>query len=311
MALTAFFIFFVARGCVATQEATEVRKYVMASNSLLTDSSNLGRERLQPLLLESGGEPGQLNEEAMQEVVDQAQRLYQQAEENREVPPEFQEANNYLVSTLGVRATATERLQRALSGDAGGFGEALTATVEDYRTSDSLAQEHYFSASEDALEEAGQQEDRNYLEEPRAFMNYRELGFDEAVAQETGSDPNALHGVEIAGVQVAGQQLFAGGTVVLSGAQEPIFTVAVTNSGEVAETNVPVEVVLNTQAERQSNSETIENIEPGAEASVVEIGGFRPGELNETAEVVVEAGPVEYEELTDNNVLVGFVTFGL
>ena len=44
---------------------------------------------------------------------------------------------------------------------------------------------------------------------------------------------------------------------------------------------------------------------------MVEIGGFRPGELDETAEVSVEAGPVEYEELTDDNILTGWVTFGL
>ena len=315
LALAVFFIFFVARGCVATQEATEVRKYVTGSNSLLTDSSNLGREKLQPLLQQSNGEPGQIDEEAMDQVVEQSGRLYQQAEENGEVPPEFDEANNYLVSTLGVRATATRQLQRALSGDTGGSGNALSAAIEDYRTSDSLAQQHYFPASENALEEAGQQEDRNYLEEPRAFMNYRDLGFDESGATagdgETGGDPNALHDVHVSGVEVAGQQLSADGTVVLSGPQEPVFTVAVTNSGEVAEKNVPVEVVLDTRAGRQANSERIKNTQPGAEASVVKISGFRPGELDEAAEVFVEAGPVEYEELTDDNVLTGWVTFGL
>jgi hypothetical protein len=43
----------------------------------------------------------------------------------------------------------------------------------------------------------------------------------------------------------------------------------------------------------------------------VEVGGFRPGELDETAEVTVEAGPVKYEELLDNNTLTGMVTFGM
>jgi hypothetical protein len=43
----------------------------------------------------------------------------------------------------------------------------------------------------------------------------------------------------------------------------------------------------------------------------VEVGGFIPGELDETARVTVEAGPVEYEKTTDNNTLVGTVTFGL
>ena len=43
----------------------------------------------------------------------------------------------------------------------------------------------------------------------------------------------------------------------------------------------------------------------------MEVGGFKPGELDETAEVTVEAGPVEYEELLDNNTLTGSITFGL
>ena len=254
---------------MATQEATGVRKYVMEANSLLTDSSNLGREKLQPLLQRSNRGPGQIDEEAMGQVVEQSEHLYQQAQENSEVPPEFEEANNYLVSTLGVRATATRQLQRTLSDDAGGSGGAISAAVEDYRTSDNLAQQHYFSASENALKRAGQQEDRNYLEEPRAFINYRDLSLDEA-----GATPNALHGVEI------------------------------------AEREVPVKVVSDTQAGRQANSERIRDIQPSAEASVVETGGFRPGESDETAEVV-EAGPVEYEELTDNNILNGWLTFGL
>ena len=205
LALAVFFIFSAARGCVATQEATEVRKYVTGSNSLLTDSSNLGREKLQPLLQQSNGEPGQIDEEAINQVVEQSERLYRQAQENSEVPPEFDEANNYLVSTLGVRATATRQLQRTLSGNTGGSGDALSAAVEDYQTSDSLAQQHYFPASENALEDAGHQEDRNYLEEPRAFMNYRDLGLDEAGAGETGGGPNVLHDLRISGGEVAGR----------------------------------------------------------------------------------------------------------
>ena len=43
----------------------------------------------------------------------------------------------------------------------------------------------------------------------------------------------------------------------------------------------------------------------------MQLGGFIPGELNETAPATVEAGPVEYEKMTDNNKLSGTVTFGL
>ena len=46
-------------------------------------------------------------------------------------------------------------------------------------------------------------------------------------------------------------------------------------------------------------------------AATVEVGGFLPGELDETAEVTVEAGPVKYEENPNNNTLTGTVTFGI
>lgn len=307
------FIFFVGRGCLATQEATQVRKYVMSSNDLLADSSNLGREKLQPLIQSAGGDPAQLDREALDQAVEEARGLYQLSLENDEVPTEFERAHPYLESTLGIRLSATERLGRAAAGDPGTFNEALATAVEDYRTSDSIAINHYFPASNAAIEQAGQQEDRRHLEEPRPFMDYGELGFDAATtaaSSQVRADPNALHGVEIGGVVVAGQQLFQGGTVVLGGSAEPVFAVTVTNAGEVAEANVPVEVVLNTQAERQSNSQNIAQVEPGGMATV-EVGGFRPGELNETAEVTVEAGPVEYEELLDDNTLTGWITFGL
>jgi hypothetical protein len=45
--------------------------------------------------------------------------------------------------------------------------------------------------------------------------------------------------------------------------------------------------------------------------ATVKVGGFLPGELDETAEVTVEVGPVKYEELTNNNTLTGTVTFGI
>jgi hypothetical protein len=98
--------------------------------------------------------------------------------------------------------------------------------------------------------------------------------------------------------------------VVLSGADEPIFAVTVANGGETTESAVDVEVILNTSAERQSKSVTIERIDP-KKAVTMEVGGFIPGELDETARATVEAGPVEYEKTLDNNTLTGTVTFGL
>ena len=305
------FIFFVARGCVATQESTQVRKYVTSADSVLTDSSNAGRGELQGTLSNSGGDPGMVDEEALAGVAHQSDRYYTQALQNDEVPPEFEDAQPYLISALGVRKEATENLASAATGSGNGFGDALATAVEDFRTSDSIIANHYIPAVRESLEQAGQTGDGGYLEEPRPFMDYREIGFDAASAASTGrSDPSAVHGVQIDAVTVAGRPLAPGGNVVLTGGDEPTFAVTVANGGEVPESAVDVEVILNTDAERQSKNATVPRIEPKGTATV-EIGGFIPGALNEAVETTVEAGPVKYEKTTDNNTLQGSVTFGL
>jgi len=306
------FIFFVARGCVATQESTQVRKYVTNADSLLSESSNTGNERLQPALQNAGGDPAKLDTAVLEGVARNSESLYLRALENEEVPPEFQDAHHYLVSSLGIRARATRQLAGAATGDGGSFTGALAQAVQDYRLSDGIVRDHYLPAVQEALVEVGQQRDQEYLDEPDPFMDYEEVGFDAAApaAGAVQDDPNALHGVEIAGVEVAGQPLYQDGNVVLTGSDEPVFSVTVKNGGETPETGVDVEVILNTSAERQAKTATIGQMRAKGTATV-EVGGFKPGELDETAEVTVETGPVKYEEFLDNNTLKGTITFGL
>lgn len=301
-----------AKGCVAAQESTQVRKYVTSADSTLSDSANLGREDLQGTLAGAAEDPASIDADALGSASDKARTYYLDALQNQEVPPGFEDAHHYMVSALGIRAEALGSLAGAAGGEPAEFGEALAASVEDFKLSDAVVRDHYIPASEEALEDSGKREDRNYLYEPEPFMDYGALGLEtEATgAAPAPSDPNALHGVEIFAVEVGGQPLYAGGNAVLTGSAEPVFIVTVTNGGEVPETGVPVEVVLNTMAERQALSARIERIEPGGLATV-EIKGFKPGQLNETAEATVSVGPVEYEQNEDNNALTGTVTFGL
>jgi hypothetical protein len=307
------FIFFVARGCVATQEATQVRKYVTNADSLLSESSNAGNEQLQGTLRRAGGDPANLDGGALDRVAETSESLYLQALTNEEVPPEFEDAHHYLVSALGIRARATDQLVVAAAGGAESLPGTLATTVEDLRISDGVIRNHYLPEVHDALEESDQQRDLGYLSEPEPFMDYEEVGFKvtPAAVGAARDDPNALHGVQISAVEVAGQPLYQNGNVVLTGSDEPIFFVTVTNGGEVPESGVDVEVVLNTRAERQAQTATIGQMRANGGKATVQVGGFLPGELDETAEVTVEAKPVKYEELLDNNTLTGTVTFGL
>src|SRR3712207_877671 len=139
---------------------------------------------------------------------------------------------------------------------------------------------HYIPEVHEALDEAGQSGDQGYLEEPEPFMDYEQTGFDaasQAGAAAARSDPSALHGVQISAVEVAGRPLYAGGNVVLTGADEPTFAVTVSNGGETPETAVSVEVILNTRAERQSQSASLERLEPNGGAARAIGRGARGG----------------------------------
>ena len=241
-------------------------------------------------------------------MANRSENQYLQALSQEEIPPEFDDTHHYVVTALGIRSEATVKLAQAASGD--GFEGDLATAVEDYRTSDSIVANHYLPAVRHSLEVAGQTSDQAYLQEPQSFMDYGALGFDAApVSGSATTDPNALHGVQVTAVRVAGKPLYENDNVVLTGADEPTFTVTVGNGGEVPETNVDVEVV-STQRRAPAQSETIARLEP-KKATTVQVGGFIPGELDETARVTVEVGPVEYERTTANNTLSGTVTFGI
>jgi len=305
------FIFFVARSCVAAQEATQIRKYITSADSTLSDSANVGNEELQSMLLSAIKDPANLDTVVVSRAADATRKGYLDALRNRDVPPEFEDAHHYMVTALGIRAAATGNLSEAAQGDREKFGEALSSAVEDYKLSDAIILNHYVPDSEKALSESGRRSEQSYLYEPRPFMDYEALGLSSsALGSSAPDDPSAPHDLRIFSVQVAGRPLYPGGDVILTGSDELVFSVTVSNGGGVAETGVPVEVVLNTRAERQAVPATIERIEPSGQASV-EIRGFKPGEFNETAEVSVKTGPVKYEQNEADNALAGTVTFGI
>jgi hypothetical protein len=305
------FIFFGARSCVATQEATQIRKYITSADSTLSDSENAGNEELQGALQD----PANPDTAAIDRAADATRKGYQDALRNEEIPPEFEDAHHYSITALGIRAAATEELAEAAKGDHEGFEESITSAVEDYKFSDVLDFDHYVPASSRALEEADRMGDRSYLHEPKPFMDYEALGLSSGSPQSPSAssapeDPSASRNLRVLGVQLAGRPLPSGGNMILTGSDELVFSVSVSNAGEAAETNVPVEVVLNTRAERQAVPTTIERVEPGG-AATVEVRGFKPGELDETAEASIRVGPVRYERSEEDNTLTGTVTFGI
>ncbi|MBX6762847.1 MAG: hypothetical protein IRY88_04105 [Rubrobacteraceae bacterium] len=301
---TAGVILFVVRGCVATQHATGIRKYVATSDSILTESRRLGSGRLQRALKDAtAGRLSSRDREDLREAAARSRELYERTLLSQDVPRRFVRAHHYLQSALGMRARETERLASAASEGKARLRRVLSNSVAGYRMSDAVISDYYMPAVKDVLREEGQiNEDAAIIYRPEPFVDYGALGF--------GGGGGSSHGVAISGVRVGGRPLYAGGTVVLKGADRPVFAVEVANEGRAAETGVPVEVVLEGETGRQIHTARIRRIPPGGSVTVT-IDGFRPGLVNETDDVRVEAGPVRGERYTENNTLAGKLTFGI
>nr|MDQ3841227.1 hypothetical protein [Actinomycetota bacterium] len=148
---------------MAAQESTQIRKYITSADSTLSDSANVGNEQLQGTLVNALKDPANLDAAAINRAADATRKGYLDALRNEEVPPEFETAHHYMVTALGVRATATENLSEAAKGDRAEFGEVLSSAAEDYKLSDAIIRNHYVPASEEALRSSGRRSDQNYL----------------------------------------------------------------------------------------------------------------------------------------------------
>ena len=193
---------------MATQEATQIRKYITSVDSTLSDSENAGNEELQGALKD----PADPDTAAIDRAADATRKGYKDALRNEGIPPEFEDAHHYAVTALGIRATATEELAEAARGDLEDFEDSIASAVEDYKFSDAIIFNHYVPASERALEEADRVSDRSYLHEPKPCMDYEALGLSSGSPQSSSSssalfvpeDPSTLRNLRILRVQHAG-----------------------------------------------------------------------------------------------------------
>ena len=166
-----FLIFFVAKGCVAAQESTQIRKYVTSADSTLSDSANLGREELQGALAGAAEDPGTMDAAALGSASDKARTYYLDALRNQEVPPGFEDAHHYMVSALGVRAEAVEDLASAAGGEPAEAGETPPASVGDFKLNDAIVRALDVPASKVAVVDLGNGGSRTKSYEPQPCMS--------------------------------------------------------------------------------------------------------------------------------------------
>ncbi|WP_273844937.1 hypothetical protein [Rubrobacter calidifluminis] len=299
-------ILLVVRGCVATQQATGIRKYVATSDSILLESQHLGNGRLQRALEDaSDGRVSSRHREDLRWSAERSRELYERTLASQKVPRRFAQVHHYLQSALGIRARATGRIARAASGSRERLRSALSSGLRDYKMSDAVISHYYMPAVREVLREEGQiNEDDAIIYHPAPFVDYGASGLG------GGRREGAAHGVRISGVSVGGHPLYPGGTVILKGADRPVFRIEVANDGGMVEDGVPVEISVAGGVESQVRTARIRRIEPGRTETVT-LGGFKPGVVDETSRVRVEVGPVRYEQYTRDNTLSGRLTFGI
>ena len=84
------FVFFVGKSCVAAQKSTEIRKYITSADSILSDSTNVGNEALQPVISGTLEDSENQDAAAMDRASDETRKGYLDALRKEGVPPEFE-----------------------------------------------------------------------------------------------------------------------------------------------------------------------------------------------------------------------------
>lgn len=134
-----------------------------------------------------------------------------------------------------------------------------------------------------------------------------------ALLKSTGN-LQAVHGIAVAKVVAKpnDKQLNEGGTYNLTASDGLSFDVTVENQGNMSEKNVQVVVTLLSPESTtpQKVKVTIPELKP-KEQSVINVKGINPSAYGQTALLRVEAGPVQGEKVTSNNVIEAHVIFTL
>jgi hypothetical protein len=302
------------RGCLDARKERALKDYVRDVDALAQESHDQG-EALFGLLSGPGGQDQEvdvtnsLNTFRVQsaQLVDRARSL--------DHPGDVDEANSYLVESLGFRSDGVARIADNLPTALGDQDQRegtrrVTAQMQALLASDVIYFQRFLPRLVSALEAEDIQGEVRVPSNPDLRfvpdIEWLDPAFvaDRVSSVRTGEDSAAapgLHGNGLGTVTLGGQALTPGEPTTITLSDELAFEVQVANQGDNTETDVNVLVTVGEGDDAISLEEPLDSIAAG-ETKTVTVALEEQPPTGQTVPIEIEVEPVPGEEMTDNNV---------
>lgn len=310
-------IVLLVNGCLKRGKQQALESYGHNVNQIAQTSESQVAKPLFTTLSGAGSKSALAVEVQVDQLRRQAQELAERAK-GLSVPSQMTAAQRNLLLALDMRVEGLTKvaslIREALGGQAQQASTKIAGAMEIFLASDVIYSQRVTPLLQQALTAGG------VSSQPTTASRFLpNLGWltpatvqskitGSAVAG-TGAVAPGTHGHSLAGVSVGTNKLAPSPTPNrVSGGANPTFTVMVENAGSNPETNVKVDVSVETEGKTLSASHVINKTEPGSTSNVdIPVNGVT---LGSASRVTVSIEPVPGETDTENNKGTYLVIFG-
>jgi hypothetical protein len=310
-------IVLLVNGCLKSQKTQALKDYTHNVSRIVTESDQQVSTPLFAALSNASSKPALNVETQVNQLHLEAEKQATQAK-GLSVPGEMDSAQRDLLLSLDLRAEGVEKvanlLRTALGGQAKQASTAIAGDMENFLASDVIYSQRVAPLIEQTLKAGGAEGQTvasthflpniGWLEPSTVQARITGQAASSSSAPVTGNHGSALKGVSVGASTLEPEPTLNH----IGGGSNPIFTVAVENSGEFPETNVKVDVTVTAAGKQYASSHTIEKTEPGKTVNAnVSVTGV-PLSVASKIEVKIEAVPGEND--TENNKNTYLAIFG-
>jgi hypothetical protein len=302
----------IVNGCLKSQKQQSLKDYNRSVSQLAQESDEQVFHPLFAALAGANGKPALNVEEQIDQLRIQAQTIGGQAK-SLSVPGEMTGAQSALLTALDLRAEGMTKLAAQLPAALGGQGKQASTLVagdmELFLASDVIFSQRVVPLIQQTLASNGisglststsrSLPNLGWLDPNTTLSRLTGQG---SSSSQSGQPVTGNHGSALKAVNVGTNALSPEPTLNhISGGGSPTLTVTVENSGEVAETNVKVDITVTAAGKQYKASHVINKTEPGKSVNVeIPVTGIPLGVASKV-EVNVEGVPGENDLENNKN----------
>lgn len=304
-------IILLINGCLKSQAKQSLKDYNRNVSQLAQQSESRVSRPLFTALAGASGKSALDVEVQVDQLRIEAQSLASRAK-NLSVPGDMTSAQRNLLLAMNLRAEAVTKIAALLPAALGGQGQQATAKIagdnEIFLASDVLFSQRIVPLVQQTLASNGIHGLTTSAGRSLPNLGWLEPNTVQARITGKGTSPNqnanvtGNHGSALKGVSVGTNNLAPEPTLNhITGGSSPTFTVMVENSGEVAETNVKVDVTVTAAGKQFNASHVVNKTEPGKTVNVeIPVSGVPLGVASKI-QVNIEGVPGENDLENNKN----------